>query len=202
MAPTQVDVWSDFVCPWCFLASISLEKLKDSHGVEVIWHSYELRPKGSPPMPESYRARIEAAQPQLRAIAKDTYGVVLNSGPFGIDSRLALISDKYAASQGKGAEYHDATFRAYWLDGRNIEDRTVLREIAESVGLDGKAFLASLDKPDYEEEVVADIEQAQSFGLSGVPAMIFAGKYLVSGAQPYDTLVNVLKQVESREASV
>ena len=73
MSGLRLDVWSDFVCPWCFLASTSLEKLKQSHDVEVVWHSYELRPKGSPPMPEAYRARIEAAQPQLVLIARQHY---------------------------------------------------------------------------------------------------------------------------------
>jgi predicted DsbA family dithiol-disulfide isomerase len=66
----QLDVWSDFVCPWCYLAYTSVEKLASTHPVEVAWHSYELRPAGSPPIPEAYLKRIEAAQPQLRQIAK------------------------------------------------------------------------------------------------------------------------------------
>jgi predicted DsbA family dithiol-disulfide isomerase len=197
----RVDVWSDFVCPWCFLASTSLAKLKESHGVEVVWHSYELRPQGSPPMPEAYRARIEATRPQLEAMARQNYGVELHSGPFGINSRAALIGDKYAESQGKGDAYHAATFKAYWQEGRNIEDRAVLRDIAQSAGLDADKFSAALDEPMYEDAVLFDIEQAQNFGLSGVPALIFANKYLVSGAQPYDSLVKVVQQVQAREAA-
>lgn len=201
MSSVRVDVWSDFVCPWCFLASTSLAKLKESHAVEVVWHSYELRPQGSPPMPEAYRARIEAAQPQLRAMASQNYGVELHSGPFGINSRAALIGDKYAEAQGKGDAYHAATFKAYWQEGRNIEDRSVLMDIAQSVGLDANQFNAALDEPIYEDAVLVDIEQAQNFGLSGVPALIFANKYLVSGAQPYDSLVNIVTQVQAREAA-
>jgi len=196
-----VDVWSDFVCPWCFLASTSLTKLKESHDAEVVWHSYELRPKGSPPMPEAYRARIEAAQPQLKAMARENYGVELKSGQFGINSRAALIGDKYAESQGKGDAYHAATFKAYWQEGRNIADRPVLTDIAQSVGLDAEKFNAALAEPMYEDAVLFDIEQAQQFGLSGVPALIFANKYLVSGAQPYDSLVNIVQQVQAREAA-
>jgi predicted DsbA family dithiol-disulfide isomerase len=112
-----------------------------------------------------------------------------------------LIGDKYAEAQGKGDTYHAATFRAYWQEGRNIEDRAVLKEIAESVGLDGEQFIAALDTPMYEDAVLTDIEQAQQFGLSGVPALIFAGKYLVSGAQPYESLVNIIEQVQKREAA-
>lgn len=202
MSPVNIDVWSDFVCPWCFLASTSLERLKKSHEVEVVWRSYELRPKGSPPMPEAYRARIEASQPQLKAMAREKYGVELHSGPFGIDSRPALIGDKYAEAQGKGAAYHNAVFRAYWVEAKNIEDRAVLRQIAQSVGLDGDAFLAALDEAVYEKAVIADLQQAQEYGLSGVPALVFAEKYLVSGAQPYEALVNVVEQVQTREVGV
>ncbi len=202
MSSVKIDVWSDFVCPWCFLASTSLERLKQSHEVEVVWRSYELRPKGSPPMSAEFLARIEASQPQLKAMAREKYSVELHSGPMGIDSRPALIGDKYAEAQGKGAAYHAAVFRAYWVEAKNIEDRAVLRKIAETVGLDGDAFLVALDEPAYEDEVVADIQQAQEFGLSGVPALIFAEKYLVSGAQPYEALVNMVSQVQSREAGV
>ncbi|MEO8608584.1 MAG: DsbA family oxidoreductase [Chloroflexota bacterium] len=202
MSGVRVDVWSDFVCPWCFLASTSLEKLKESHDVEVVWHSYELRPQGSPPMPEAYRARIEASQPQLKQMAREHYGVELKSGPFGINSRTALIGDKYAESQGKGDAYHMATFKAYWQEGRDIEDRAVLLDIAQSVGLDAEKFNSALDEPMYEDAVLFDIEQAQNFGLSGVPALIFANKYLVSGAQPYESLMNIVQQVQAREAAV
>jgi len=68
-ASVRVDVWSDFVCPWCFLASTSLEKLEAEQKIELVRHSYELRPKGSPPMPEAYRQRIEAGRPQFEAMA-------------------------------------------------------------------------------------------------------------------------------------
>lgn len=201
MTGIRIDVWSDFVCPWCFLASTSLAKLKESHDVEIVWHSYELRPQGSPPMPEAYRARIEATRPQMEAMARQNYGVELHSGPFGINSRAALIGDKYAESQGKGDAYHSATFKAYWQEGRNIEDRAVMLDIAQSVGLDTDKFSAALDEPMYEDAVLFDIEQAQNFGLSGVPALIFANKYLVSGAQPYDSLVKIVQQVQAREAA-
>lgn len=194
----RVDVWSDFVCPWCFLASISLEKLRQSHNVEIVWRSYELRPKGSPPMPEEYRQYIETkGRPQMEATARQHYGIEMNQGEFDVESRAALIGDKYAEVQGKGAAYHDAVFRAYWQEARRIDDVKVLREIAESVGLDGDAFEAALQDPVYEQAVLDDIMQARDYGLSGVPAMVFDGKYLVSGAQPYDVLVQVVEKIQA-----
>lgn len=199
--PIRVDVWSDFVCPWCFLASTSLHRLTASHAVEVVWRSYELRPKGSPPMPESYRQRIEAVRPQMEAMALERYGITMKAGPFGIDSHPALIGAKYAEEQGVGEAYHDAMFRAYWQDARSIDQRDVLIDVAASVGLDAVGFAAALETPAYLHQVLADITEAQALRLQGVPAMIFAGKYLVSGAQPYEVLTGVVDEVRSRLAA-
>ncbi len=197
----RVDVWSDFVCPWCFLASTSLARLQEIHDVEIIWRAYELRPKNGPPIDPQYQAYIEeVGRPRMIETARQHYGIEINSGPFGIDSRPALIGDKYAESQGLGAAYHDAVFRAYWQQARSIEDRTVLREIAESVGLDGAAFLKVLDSPELDMAVSADITQARLYGLTGVPAIVFNKKYLVSGAQPFDVLREVVERILTDES--
>lgn len=149
-------------------------------------------------MPEAYRQRIEAGRPQFAAMARERYGLDINSGPFGIDSRTALIGAKFAESQGFGKPYHDAVFRAYWQDARDIGDQGVLADIAKSIGLAGDAFIAALDTPQYLHAVLADITQAQYMNLSGVPALIFASKYLVSGAQPYEVLCEVVDDVRTR----
>jgi predicted DsbA family dithiol-disulfide isomerase len=195
----HVDVWSDFVCPWCFLVSTSLEKLQESHGVTVTWKAYELRPKGSPPMPEEYRERIEAAQPRLHHLAQTQYGVELNGGELGIDSRAAHIGMKYAETQGKGHEYHKRVFEAHWLEAANIGNLDILAGLAEDVGLEREAFLASLKNTVLESEVETEQMQAYQYQLRGVPALIFENKYYIAGAHPYDELVGVVEQIE-REA--
>jgi predicted DsbA family dithiol-disulfide isomerase len=194
----HVDVWSDFVCPWCFLVSTSLEKLEESHDVTVSWKAYELRPQGSPPMPEEYRARIEASQPRLQLMARTQYGVELNSGEFGIDSRAAHIGMKYAEAQGKGQEYHKRVFEAYWLEAQNIADLTILAGLAESVGLERQAFLAALKDLQFDSQVEADVQQAYEYQLRGVPALIFENKYYIAGAQPYAELVRLVEQLEAK----
>jgi predicted DsbA family dithiol-disulfide isomerase len=181
--------------------SSSLERLKQSHAVEVVWRSYELRPEGSPPVPEWYKERIRAHRPQLEAIAREHYGLELDSGPFGINSRKALIGAKFAEAQGVGDRYHDMVFRAYWQHARSVAESEVLREIAVSVGLNADEFSAALNDPAYESLVLADEEQAMSIGLQGVPALIFAGRYLVSGAQPYDVLVRVTEDVRAQSGT-
>ena len=174
-----------------------MEKLKQAHDVEVVWHSYELRPIGSPPISAEYLALIQAGKPRLIKLAREQYGLELNQGPSGIHSRAALIGAKFAEVQGKGLQYHDAVFRAYWQRANNIGDAEVLAEIAYSIGLEREAFLAALQDEHYSAQVDADIDEAYSHGLTGVPALIFGQRYLVSGAQPYEVLRQVMEKVET-----
>jgi predicted DsbA family dithiol-disulfide isomerase len=194
-----IDVWSDFVCPWCFLLASSLERLKDEGRVALHWRAYELRPIGSPPLPREYRQRILDARPRLHAIAREQFGIEISEGPFGINSRQALIGAKYAESTGKGDAYHMAVFRAYWQQAQPIDDRMVLAGIAQEVGLNTEAFLDAMDDASLEDEVIADEEEARVHALTGVPAMVFLRKYLVTGAQSYPVLKDILERLEAGE---
>jgi len=172
-----------------------LKKLTTSCDATIRWRAFELRPAGSPPLPPEYRARIEAGRPRLKALARDQYGVELNPGPFGINSRTALVGAKYAEAQELGPAYHEAVFAAYWQHARAIDDPQVLVTIASEVGLDPAAFVAALDNSTFQDAVSADIAEAQAYGLTGVPAHIFNGRYLVVGAQPYDVLQRICAQL-------
>ncbi len=178
-----------------------MEKLKQSHDVDVIWHSYELRPIGSPPIPPEYLARIKATEPRLIKMAREQYGIELNRGPLGIHSRMALIGAKYAEEMGRGPQYHGTLLRAYWQRANNIEDVDVLAEIAQAIGLERTAFLAAVQDERYNAQVDADIDEAYSYGLTGVPALIFGRRYLVSGAQPYEVLRQVVEKVEAEQGN-
>ena len=135
----------------------------------------------------------------MKAMAREHYGLEINDGPFGIDSRPALILDKYAESQGKGTQFHEEVFRAYWQEAKSIEDESVLKEMMTRVGLDAAHFDSVLRNAEYESAVDADIAQAYAYGLQGVPALIFNDKYLVSGAQPYEVLKQVVEKVISEK---
>lgn len=128
-------------------------------------------------------------------MAREVYGVEMNPGKMDGTSRVALIGAKVAEAAGRGDAYHVAVFRAYWQDAQDISERAVLGAIAEGIGIERSLFLAALDEPVYNSQVLADVDLARSYGLSGVPALVFQDKYLVSGAQPYETLVRVTEQV-------
>ncbi len=88
-------------------------------------------------------------------VARERYNRTLDPGPFGIDSRPALIGAKFAEQQGAGPAYHDGVMRAYWQEARDISDRAVLAEIAAAAGMERAAFIAALDDPAFETSCAA-----------------------------------------------
>jgi predicted DsbA family dithiol-disulfide isomerase len=174
-----------------------LEKLQKNYDIAIHWRSFQLRPPGSPPLPPEYRARIEASRPMFAKRAREQYGLEVHPGPFGINSRPALIAEKFAESQGKGEAFHEAVMKAYWQEAQRIDDEEVLKKIAASVGLNTDNFSSALKNPEYEAEVSADIALAEQYQLTGVPALVFADRYLVMGAQPYEVLQQVTERVQA-----
>ena len=172
-----------------------MEKLEKEYDVAVHWRSFELRPAGSPPISPQRRAQIEASRPLLQKRAREQYGLDINAGPFGIDSRPALIAEKYAESQGKGDAFHKAVMHAYWQQARSIDDLKVLKELAEQVGLKTENLDDNLADPAFDAQVSADIDLAYEYGLNAVPALVFADRYLVVGAQPYAVLKQVVEKI-------
>lgn len=168
--------------------------------MDIQWRSFELRPKDAPPISPEYRAKIESGRPRLYAIAREQYDLEMNPGPFGFDSRPALVGAKFAESQGQGPAYHNAIMRAYWQDAIDIGDVDALVRVAVSAGLAEDAFRAALENPQYQQAVQADVEQARMYGINGVPALVFADKYLVSGAQPYEVLSGAVEQIQAELA--
>jgi len=177
-----------------------LEKLKTTHPITLRWRSYELRPAGSPPMPPEYRKRIEAARPAFAARVKQDTGLTINAGPFGINSRPALLLEKAAEASGKGEALHDGIQNAYWLEGKDISDPAVLGALWNSAGLPPADIGAILADPAWREAVDADIALARDYNLSGVPALVLNDQYLVVGAQPYAYLKQAIEQVASDDA--
>lgn len=177
-----------------------MELLTQSHSaalppLNVRWRSFELRPAGSPPLPPDYLAKIEAGRPRLAAVARESYGLTLNPGPFGIRSRPALVAEKFATSAGCGERFHDRLMHAYWAQALDISERAVLVAVADECGLDRASLLAALDDPLFDQQVQDDLDTARRYGLNSVPALVFADRYLVSGAQPVDVLRSVVEQI-------
>ena len=107
------------------------------------------------------------------------------------NSRLAQELGKWADTQPGGAQIHDALFKAYFVDGMNIGDVDVLVDIAASAGLSAEAAREVLGARSFKEEIDQDWALSRAYGITGVPTFV-AGGYGVVGAQPYETLEQLL----------
>ena len=115
------------------------------------------------------------------------------------NSRLAQELGKWAEQQPGGAAIHDAMFRAYFVDTQNIGDPDVLVKIAERVGLPGDQARAVIATRSYQAAIDADWRRSRELGVTGVPTFV-AGGYGVVGAQPYDVLAGLVRQVRQEQA--
>jgi predicted DsbA family dithiol-disulfide isomerase len=185
-APVRIDVWSDFVCPYCFVGSLRLDELAKTRPIETIWHAFMLRPPGSPGMTPEKRAMIEAYGPKIAAQIKADFGLSIERGPIGAQTFAAHHATKHAEHAGRGAAFHDAVLRAYWLRGEDIADHDVLRRIGATLDLEFDDDILAGREPTTADAVRTDIEQAAGYGIHGVPALIFGNRYFVSGAQPLE----------------
>lgn len=190
--PVRLDVWSDYVCPFCYLELPVLEQLHARLGAEldIHWRAFELRPAPA-------RALSPVAEPPRSAWARAVYpmaeqrGLTMRPPPVQPRSRLALEAAEFAKDAGAFSPFHEALFRAFFQDGRDIGALRVLGDLAEDVGLDRESMTRALEASRYTARVLGDEEEAQRLGIRGVPAMRLSGEgpvLLLSGAQPEEAV--------------
>lgn len=177
----QVEVWSDFVCRYCYLLSTLLEHFQPHYQLNIDYRAFEIYPKTLTPQKVE---QIEAMRPKFEVMARDYYGLEVNAGPSNTNSRLALIGSKIAKAYGVGADYHHMVMRAYWEQAMPIDDRGVLLDIAEGVGLARSTFDSCLDDPAFKMAIAADVSHAHRLKLHTMPSMIINRQHVLHGMQP------------------
>lgn len=191
-APVELVVYSDYLCPWCFNASVTLERLREELGPEVVsleWRSYLLRPEP----PASGRPGLEKfrlyTRSWLRPAAEPDAGefrVWEGDTPPPTHSIPAHLVAKAARTLGEPEfrALHHALLRGYFAENRDVSDRAVLAELWREAGLP-VAELARADDPALLARTLAEHEEALALGTGGVPAVRVAGTDLfVTGALP------------------
>ena len=144
-------------------------------------------------MKEVYAAKIidiPKAMARLKKVAEEL-GLPLGERKKTYNSRRAQELGKWAESRGKGDEFHDAVFRAYFADGKNIARVTVLAAIVKGMGLSEKEVREVLKKRTFQDAVDSDWELAYQLGISSVPTFVVDDEAVV-GAQPYEVLEQFL----------
>jgi predicted DsbA family dithiol-disulfide isomerase len=213
----RIEIWSDVVCPWCYIGKRHLEAALDSfeHAdeVEVVYRSFELDPS-APEVPvettvESLAKKFGTDVAGARELMKRADGVAAAVGLefHHADAPHARTVTAHrllhlAADEGHQGELKEALLAAYFVEGRNVADHDELTRIAAEVGLDEVRVKEVLTTTAYADAVEADVRQAVAYGATGVPFFVIDQKYGVAGAQPADVLGQVLERAwtESRPA--
>jgi predicted DsbA family dithiol-disulfide isomerase len=191
-----IDAWTEFTCPFCFLATTTLEQLQRELDVDIRWRSFEIRPPGSPPMSAEARLMVQSEHQYVEELLSAQFGLSLRPGPIGIGTRSAHLAAKYAESRGKGDAFHAAAMRAYWLEGRSIEEKSVLQKIGAEVGLIPGDLAAAWEDRSFPEAVMADQREAAARGIRDLPGLLIAGRRLLSGARPYEELREIVENLQ------
>ncbi|CAN5637525.1 DsbA family protein [soil metagenome] len=166
----SLTVFADYVCPFCYLAESGLDRLR-ADGDETGVAAYELRPAGTalPTMTETW---LQASWERTVEPLARSLGVVMRYPTVATRTRKAHEAVAYARSTGALQAMHDAIYRAYWEDGRDIGRIDVLVEIGASVGLEVGGLRVALDIDQWTQRVDQDLAWAGRLGLTGVPAYL------------------------------
>ncbi|GAQ16596.1 redox-active disulfide protein 1 [Oceanobacillus picturae] len=210
----QIEIWSDFVCPFCYIGKRRLEKALEAFPhkgeVSVIYKSYELDPNAEVNPDKTihellagkYNMPVERAKQMNEDMGKQAkeLGLQYNFDEMKHTNTFdAHRVAKYAAEQGKGKEMTERLLYAYFTESKLISDHTTLIDLASEIGLDQDEVTTLLKVDDYAIHVRADEEQARQIGVEGVPFFVFNEKYAVSGAQPPEVFTEVLETVWQEE---
>ncbi len=206
----HIEVYSDVVCPWCYVGKRRLERalseLKDVVKTEVTWRPFQLNP--TMPLDGMDRTTyLKAKFGSLEAFGRMEEQLLAA----GAEEQIRFAFEKiqltpntfaahrlvwYAAQSGKQNEVVEALFRAYFLDGKDIGSLKVLSHVAAEAGLDRKETETFLASEKGLVEVKAEEAVGRRLGIRGVPYFVFNGSISISGAQPPDIFVSTIQQAE------
>jgi predicted DsbA family dithiol-disulfide isomerase len=208
----KVEIWSDVVCPWCYVGKRRFEKaLAEFDGrdsVQVVYRSFELNPAAERDeggdlagrLARKYGVSMEEAQAMNQRVTDAAAGE-------GVEFRLDVARPgntfdahrllHLAASEGRQAEMKERLVRAYFTEGRAIGDVEVLGELAVEVGLDRARAAEVLGGDEFSDAVRRDEREAAQLGISGVPFFVFDRRYGVSGAQLAEVFSGALEHASS-----
>ncbi|MEM7727925.1 MAG: DsbA family oxidoreductase [Pseudomonadota bacterium] len=198
----DIHITSDFICPWCYVGEARLQRAITELGlddqVNLIWHPFELNPDMPPEGMDRkvYRSLKFGSWSRSQAMDRQTVAAAANDGldfDYGRIERTpntfqAHRLSAFAASHGLQTKAVTATLTAYFRDGRDIGDRTVLVEIGRETGLPGDALDAFLQSDDGAADLRRTIDAAS---VRSVPTFVI-GDTVVGGAQPVETFVRIL----------
>ena len=206
----KIEVWSDIVCPWCYIGKRRLESaLADfEHPVEVEWRSFQLDPtfpRGEAiPVYDALAQKFGAGD--VRGMTEHVTELAEVEGLHYDYDHAVMVNTfdahrltHHAKAQGLGGEMHERLMRAQLVDGETVDDVDTLVRLGEDVGVEGARAVLTSDQ--YTADVEDDIREARLLGATGVPFFVLDRRYGVSGAQPVEVFSSALRQALAGSAA-
>lgn len=207
----RLDIFSDPVCPWCYLGKANLERALEAHAghpFAVQWQPFQLNPDMAPGGVDkrAYLAarfggagKLDAAHQRLKDMARqaglDMDPDVPQRIPNTLDAHRMI---HWAGLEGRQAAMVSALFRAYWREGRDIGDKAVLAALAGEVGMDAAAAARLLASDADTDDILARDRDARAKGVNAVPTYLIAQQYVLSGAQPVTLWGQVIDELAAQ----
>ncbi|WP_440998986.1 DsbA family oxidoreductase [Fodinibius sp. SL11] len=205
----KVEIWSDVMCPFCYIGKRRFEKALDNFDyadkVDITWRSFQLNPDIKTDteanineyLAEAKGWSLEQAQQMNRRVTKMAADEGLE---YNMDQAVVANSydahrlAQFAKDRGKADEMEESLFRAYFTDGENISNHKTLISLAEEIGIDPTEAESILESDKYANAVKHDIQLAKNINITGVPFFLFNQKFAVSGARETEVFLKALKQ--------
>jgi predicted DsbA family dithiol-disulfide isomerase len=213
--PIRVEIWSDVVCPWCYIGKRrferAVEELAGEIELDIAYRPYQLDPTASPgktqPVFEAYVRKFGGTQQAEMILDRVTSAAADDGLEFRMDRALranTLLAHRllWWAEQPDSPVTQETLkerlLKAYFVDGLNVGDPDALADCAAEVGFDRDTAVEFLDSERGRAEVGEYLEQAADSGISAVPTFVINGQWAIPGAQDTDTFVNVLRRLNEK----
>jgi predicted DsbA family dithiol-disulfide isomerase len=199
-------MFSDFICPFCYIGFETVRKLQPEFGFELEWKGFQIHPEWpAEGVPASeYRRGMD---PETRRVMwariaglGEVVGLPMRSPEILANSRLALEATEFALENGRAEAFERHVYEGYFKQGLNISKPEVLSEIAEAAGLDPSGLMAALESNRYSARLRSNAELAHERGVDGVPTF-FVGNYPMVGAQGEEVMRQILRRYVSKLAT-
>jgi predicted DsbA family dithiol-disulfide isomerase len=201
--PLKIKMYSDFICPFCYVGFEVCRKLKPEFDLELDWRGFQIHPEwpSEGMLASEWRNGMDPAARQaiwqrIQAMAVAA-GFEMKPPQLLTNSRLSLEAAEFAKEAGVGEAFEERVYRAYFHEGLNIGNQSVLANLAADVGLSRDELNVALDSGRYALRLKNNAMVAHQNGVSGVPTF-FIGEYPLVGAQSEDVMRQVLQRVSSR----
>lgn len=210
-----VEIWSDVICPWCYIGKrrweAAAEMLRNEVDLRVVFRPYQLDPTArvgeTVPVAEAYARKFGGPERAAQIIENITSVAASEGLEFHLDRALranTLLAHRLlwlAEAAGQQYALKERLLRAYFCEGLNVGDVDVLASCAHDVGMAQESVRSFLESDDGVTEVQAQLRFAAEAGITAVPTFVFDGRWVVPGAQDPETFATVVRRLLAKNAT-